>query len=145
MDSAERVEEFRTFLQRGDLGYYAYLDRRVVHRAWVRTGPTRVPTYLHYAPLQVPGGDAYIHYCETAPAARGLGLYPAVLAHIVADLRARGTNEITIITTLDNRASRRGIEKAGFAETRRVTLIFLLGVPVASSAPRSSSLGPPHG
>jgi ribosomal protein S18 acetylase RimI-like enzyme len=145
MEPPERVEEFRGFLERGDLGYYAYREGTVVHRAWVRLGPLTVPTYFGFVPIRIPVGDAFIHYCETAPSARGTGVYPAVLAHITSELRARGIREITISTTLDNQASRRGIEKAGFEEMRRFDLILVLGMPIQREAHHPAFGVPKHG
>jgi hypothetical protein len=135
MESSERIEEFRGFLQRGDLGYYGYLDGKVVHRAWARMGPVRVATYHSYGPLNVESDSGYVHYCETAPSARGLGVYPAVLCAIVSDLHARGVREVTIATTLENSASRHGIEKAGFVESRRIELRILFGVAFRRDLP----------
>src|SRR5690349_24500227 len=38
-DPPARIEEFRSFLARGDRGYYGYLDGRWVHRSWLVHGP----------------------------------------------------------------------------------------------------------
>jgi RimJ/RimL family protein N-acetyltransferase len=70
--------------------------------------------------------EAYVHYCETSPEARGRGLYPAVLGHIArerSDLAA-----LYIACESENLASRRGIEKAGFAEIAHVTVRVLFGL-----------------
>lgn len=127
MEPPERIEAFRAFLARGDLGFYGYLDGRVVHRAWVRLGPVRVPTWHTFAPLDLREGEAWIHFCETAPEARGKGIYPAVLGAIVQRLHESGTREVVIATEETNAASRHGIEKAGFAPWCRIHVSIAFG------------------
>lgn len=127
MESQARIEEFRSFLARGDLGFYGYVEGRVVHRAWVRPGPVRVPTWHSFAPLDIGENEAWIHYCETAPEARGKGIYPAVLGEVVARLRKAGTTRCTIGTEASNLASRRGIEKAGFEPWCTLRIVVLFG------------------
>jgi GNAT superfamily N-acetyltransferase len=122
------VDEFRSFLARGDRGFYAYRDGRVVHRTWVRMGPATERLWHAWGAIEVPAGEAYLHYCETAPSARGLGLYPATLAHAAGVARLLGAREVSISTDLENAASRRGIERAGFTEYRRVRVDIRFGV-----------------
>jgi ribosomal protein S18 acetylase RimI-like enzyme len=132
MDPPERVEEFRGFLARGDVGYYAYLGGRVVHRTWVRRGPVRGPLWLAWGSLEVGPSQAYVHYCETAPAARGHGIYPAVIAHAAREARDAGARDVLISSRVDNVASLRGIARAGFDERERHVLRIRFGRCVQS-------------
>jgi GNAT superfamily N-acetyltransferase len=59
-------------------------------------------------------GEAYIWDCATAPAYRRLRLYTALLAHIVAELRAEGFTRIWIGADSDNLPSQYGIATVGF-------------------------------
>lgn len=129
MEPPERIDQFRSFLARGDRGWYAYLDGRVVHRSWLVRGPTVMRLWSRFGAWPIPDGAAYLHYCETAPEARGHGIYPAVLSHAARDSGAR---EVYISTEEGNVASRRGIEKAGFAEIARATVYVAFGVGVQS-------------
>lgn len=128
MESPDRIAEFQSFLQRGDLGYYAYQNDRVVHRAWARLGPVVMPTYLGFGRLKISAEDGYVHYCKTSSDARGGGIYPAVLHHIVMDLKWRSAHEVFIATTADNAASVRGIEKVGFVEAERHEIRIVAGI-----------------
>lgn len=128
MDSPARLEEFRAFLAQGDRGYYAYQDGSMIHRAWVQFGPRRIKTWRSYGSLDLRSGEAYIHYCETAPRARGRGVYPTVLAFIASELRQDGMHSIFITTTEDNLPSRHGIERAGFAESARIRIRIRFGI-----------------
>lgn len=134
MEAPSTVARFRDFLAAGDAGYYAYQQGRVVHRSWVQFGPRRVMTWYDQMPLQLGPREAYIHFCETWPAARGQGIYPAVLRRIANDLLAGGIGDrqpivrILIATEAGNRASRRGIEKAGFVAMKRLRAIVLFGL-----------------
>lgn len=143
MDSPARIEDFRRFLARGDRGFYAYRDHRVVNRAWVILGPGSCDLWHGYGRLAIPAGSAYVHYCETAPDARGLGIYPAVLAHVARALNQEGIATVRISTTEDNAASLRGIARAGYRIVRHVELRILAGFGIQSS--REVEPGPAHG
>src|SRR5262245_15959176 len=135
MDSPSKIEEFRSFLARGDRGWYAYLGGRVVHRSWLVRGPATMRLWHRFGAWPVAAGEAYLHYCETSPEARGHGIYPAALSHI-----ARGSSfrNLFIATELANQASRRGIEKAGFVERARVTVRVAFGIGWQGVAERVS-------
>jgi RimJ/RimL family protein N-acetyltransferase len=124
-DPPKRLDEFRAFLARGDRGWYGYVDGRWVHRSWLVHGPAVMRLWAGYGTWPVPDRGAYIHYCETTPEARGRGIYPAVLNHIA---RETGSHDLYITTDVGNTASRRGIEKAGFAEYARVRVSVRFGV-----------------
>ena len=128
MESPSMIETFRQFLRQGDWGYFGYRNGRMAHRSWVQLGPRRVPLWHRFVPHEVHSGEALIHYCETAPAARGAGLYTAALRCIVRDLRAQSIKTIWISTTADNTASRRAIERAGFREHSRFRIRVWFGV-----------------
>ena len=127
MDPPERIAEFQSFLARGDRGYYGYVSGRVVHRSWVVRGPAVMRLWRRFGAWPVGARDAYVHYCETAPEARGHGVYPAALSRIAADLAAEGVQNLFIATESENQPSRRGIEKAGFVECARVIVRVFFG------------------
>jgi L-amino acid N-acyltransferase YncA len=130
MDTPERIAEFQQFLARGDQGYYGYVAGRVVHRSWLVRGPAVMRLWRRFGAWPVAAGEAYVHYCETSPEARGHGLYPAALSRIAKDAAAEGIRALFITTERDNQPSRRGIEKAGFAECASVTVRVLFGMGV---------------
>ncbi len=84
--------------------------------------------------------EAYVWDCATLKDYRRLGLYAALLSHIVAILRTEGVRRIWIGSSVDNRPSRRGFVKAGFRPALTVvygragSLRFLLSYG-AGSAP----------
>ena len=128
MEPEDRIAEFRGFLARGDAGYYGYLDGRVVHRSWVRVGPLNTPLWHAYGRLEIPTGAVYIHYCETAPAARGHRAYPAALARIAAEFGSRSPLGVWISTDERNTASVRGITRGGFDFVTRARIRVRFGV-----------------
>ncbi len=110
------VDVFKNFISIGDCGYFAYVDGLCVHRSWVKHTPQIVN--LHWAlPMKLKKSEAFIHYCETAPSARGMHIYPAVLSRICNDFREKAS--IMISCNAKNSASIRGITKAGFVERER--------------------------
>jgi len=117
---------FEDFLRRGDTGYFAYLNGKCVHRSWVVHSPQTV--HLHsLLPKMLQPGEAFIHYCETAPTARGRNIYPAVLSKIAEDFKSYG-HSLMISANAKNKNSIKGIVKAGFAERERERVIVIAGI-----------------
>lgn len=108
---------FERFLQRGDTGYFAYLNGKCIHRSWVVHTPQTV--HLHpMLPRQLSADEAFIHYCETAPSGRGKNIYPAVLSKIAYDFK-KSFRVLMISANAKNSSSIKGIKKAGFTERER--------------------------
>ena len=128
MDSPEMISQYRSFLESGDSGYYAYSKGTVRHRSWVKSGPGTAGCGL-CVKFKLKDEDVYVHYCKTEPSARGKGIYSAVLSRITYDMHAM--NKTVYIATIEsNPASIKGIEKAGFEPVRRVRSLVCFGVPV---------------
>lgn len=125
----EKVKAFHSFLGKGDLGYYGYLDGEFAHRSWVTFGPGKINQWHHFVPLTLKEGEAVIHWCETTPKARGFNIYPAVLNKIVCDIGDQ-FEKIYIFTTRDNVGSFKGILKAGFIPIDVVEVYAVLGISV---------------
>ena len=130
MESSAMVSQFRAFLRKGDRGFYAYVDGRVMHRSWCVLGPGRTPTWFEHGWITLGGRQAYVHYCETAEDARGRGLYPAVLLYAMKALAQSGYEEMFAATDAENKPSRRGLEKAGFQVDGSIAIRVIAGVAV---------------
>jgi hypothetical protein len=125
----EKVKAFHSFLGKGDLGYYGYLDGEFAHRSWVTFGPGKINQWHHFVPLTLKEGEAVIHWCETTPKARGFNIYPAVLNKIVCDIGDQ-FEKIYIFTTRDNVGSFKGILKAGFIPVNAVEVYAFMGITI---------------
>ena len=100
---------------------------KVVHRSWVKHTPQTVR--LHAClPMRLQENEAFIHYCETAPQARGKNIYPHVLTKIADDFKDRKRTFVAV--NAKNVGSIKGIEKAGFKEAGRWKLLVLLGIRI---------------
>ena len=131
------IIKFLDFLDSGDIGYLGYLGERCVHRSWVKQGPQKVKLHplLHYILAE---GDMLIHYCETAPKARGQHIYPHVLSTIVKEF---DTKRILISTEAKNEPSINGILRAGFVEVRRFNVQALFGIKrITEQSPKASAV-----
>ncbi len=118
------IDIFKKFLQIGDTGYFAYIDKNCIHRSWVKSNNQIV--YPHWTlPYKLKNNEVFIHYCETAPEARGKNIYPHVLSHISNDFKDK---KIIIAVNKNNHASLRGIQKAGFEEKESIQTIVLIGI-----------------
>jgi len=122
-DTPDKLALYRQFLAEGETGYLGYLDGKCVHRSWVKRLPGKVQ--LHWAlPLILQKGEAYIHYCETAPTARGKNIF----AHVLVLIREDYTqfSNVFICVNATNHASIRSIEKAGFVLVRTYRILALV-------------------
>ena len=100
--------------------YLARDGDRIVGVHWVSTREANDIVTLR-------AGECVIGPCVTVPRDRGRGIYPLMLSHICADWRQRGGHRAYMVVNVNNVASIRGIEKAGFRRCGRSTLIRLLG------------------
>jgi ribosomal protein S18 acetylase RimI-like enzyme len=121
------VRVFEEFLSLDDRGYFAYLDGKCVHRSWVKHTPQVVDLHPLLS-MNLEENWAFIHYCETAPDARGKNIYPYVLTKIVDDFR--GKKRILICVNEENTPSVKGVKKAGFQEKKRLKLLVILGIKI---------------
>lgn len=98
--------------------YAAFVDGHLAHQSWLRRD-VLLPCRFGFSRSTPVIGDS-----RTEEAYRGRGIYPQVLARILADRRLSGTTEAMpatfILVAPDNDASVRGIERAGFRRTARL-------------------------
>jgi hypothetical protein len=80
--------------------------------------------------LGLPRGAWLIGMCETRPAHRGRGLFPAGLLQTVETLRSLGHDELFVEAADWNVVSQRSIAKAGFRHEKRVDAVVLFGTLV---------------
>lgn len=127
--AARRVQGGRERLKRGDHLFVAVRDGRTVHAAWIgrrncldlsfELGPGRAIPLAAPAPV--------IFDCWTAPIDRGQGIYTKVLRRLARHALAEAS-AVYIYALVSNRASRRGIEGAGFVPFRKLGRLRLLGI-----------------
>jgi ribosomal protein S18 acetylase RimI-like enzyme len=98
--------------ERGLSCYIAWVGGNLAAYGWVSFDEEHVGELnlrIRLAP-----GEAYIWDCVTLPEFRKNHLYSALLSYIVKELRADNYCRVWIGADLDNLASQRGIERAGF-------------------------------
>jgi hypothetical protein len=121
--------------------YVASVDGEMAHRSWLLFDTT-LPSLFGFD-----GGVPVIGECATADRFRGKRIYPHVLQHILADVRARALAEqVYVLVSARNAPSIAGIERAGF--TRRAHLRGVRCGPVVLRArgreERGAGTLPPH-
>lgn len=94
------------------------------HISWIyyRSSPNRI--------INLANDEAEIKYSFTRDALRGRGIYPKALRTIQEYLARSGFARVFICAHEENRASIRGIEKAGFRFAARRRLVKVLGFQV---------------
>lgn len=88
--------------------YVVYDGKTCIHFSYVVKGREKFP-FLNEK-------DIEIGPCWTHPEYRGLGIYPAVLSHIIQKELSDGGTAYMIISD-SNQASQRGVTKVGFQES----------------------------
>lgn len=106
--SAEFIQRFET----GRQCYGAWVEGQPAAFGWVSVEDEQIGE-LNLRIKLLPG-EVYIWDCATAPHYRGKGLYSALLAYILDELRAQQICRAWIGADLDNVASQKGIARAGF-------------------------------
>jgi ribosomal protein S18 acetylase RimI-like enzyme len=121
------INKYKKMLLQGDLGYYAYLNNQWVGRAWVKVGPKLIEKWYHLPPQTLKADEAYCHFGEVVPSARGYGIAAAMLNRIISDLKNK-VNHIYVMVDENNLSSRKTVEKAGFVEIKRKKVIKMFGI-----------------
>jgi ribosomal protein S18 acetylase RimI-like enzyme len=98
----------------GDRPWGMWRGRDLLCYGWTSTRPTSILTLS----LIVPGPDeAYLYGFYTPPKHRGNGYYPTLLRHICALLAQEGARRTWIAVFDTNRASWKGVLRAGFQKS----------------------------
>jgi GNAT superfamily N-acetyltransferase len=103
------------FLQRFETGrrcYGAWVEGQPAAFGWVSYEDEEIGE-LNLRIKLLPG-EVYVWDCVTASRFRGNGLYSALLSYILSELRTQQICRAWIGADLDNVASQKGIERAGF-------------------------------
>lgn len=119
-------EEVTQWLIKGQLCFYVTVGDEIASYGWV--GPRVTPL----GPLgdlwaYLPEGEAFAHTMRTLPAFRGMSLYPFTLVKMGEHLSNTGFMKLWGFSAPHNVASDRGLAKAGFVKTGKVTYQRFLG------------------
>ena len=132
------LTEITKRLENGRQCYTAWVDGQIVVYGWVSLEEEGIGE-LNLRIKLLPG-EAYIWDCATLSSFREKGLYSALLAYILGELRLQGLCRAWIGADYDNLASQKGMSKAGFHHVadlaiervlamRQVWVMGLPGVP----------------
>jgi ribosomal protein S18 acetylase RimI-like enzyme len=130
--SAMGHNDLAAVLERFDTGrrcYAAYVDDCIAAYGWVSFGEEWIGEMR--LRIQLAPGEAYIWDCATLPRYRRCRLYTALLGRIVDELRAEKLCRAWIGTDLDNVASQRGIDLAGFKPVADLVVERVLAMRLA--------------
>jgi hypothetical protein len=132
-DQMDRLKEVLPTLDMADVSqtrrqgsqcYGAAIGGKLVHYSWVQT--TGQHSILDAGRrVEVSPDEFWIYDCRTSSSARGLGIYSYMLTFIARKHLQQGLRQGIIYTTVENTASQRGIEKAGFTKTESLRSLRL--------------------
>ena len=126
LSGGDGLAEMRKRLDMGRFCYTAWVEGNLTAYGWVSFNEEIVGELdlrLHLLP-----GEAYLWDCFTLPAYRGQRLYSALLAYMVAELRAEKFCRAWIGADLDNLPSQRGIARAGFLHVADLVVARVLAL-----------------
>ena len=123
----DMVGIYRNLLKNGDTGYQAYLGEKCVHVSFTRPYTKETNKAFPHSGYTyfLKENEVYVHYCETAPDARGKNVYPYVLTKIAEEYPNK---TLVLFIYKDNWASIKGVEKAGFRKRCTLHVLILLGL-----------------
>jgi ribosomal protein S18 acetylase RimI-like enzyme len=98
---------------------------KILSYCWVTQEPVEIGEIR--CVMNPRGDEVYLYDAFTFAEYRGQNLYPALLQQILDFGRQQGLRRALIFVLSDNRASVRGVQKAGFREFQRVTYRNILG------------------
>lgn len=126
LSNVDRIDKRLTYYNRAYVGFYF---GEIAHESWV-SFDTLLPSQFGFD-SRVP----VIGYSHTEPQYRGKSIYPAVLNYILHDLRARSvSSNAYILVDPRNKASIRGIEKAGFELVAQLKGLRIVGFLVINKS-----------
>ncbi|MEO7455230.1 MAG: GNAT family N-acetyltransferase [Gemmatimonadaceae bacterium] len=105
------IQEMSRRLDAGHHAYVAYVHDVPAAWGWVATRSAEIGELG--ASFAIASAERYLWNFVTAPAFRGRGIYPRLLAHII-DAESRDAEWFWIAWAPENHASGKGIRRAGF-------------------------------
>ncbi len=112
---------------RGEICFVALHQGEVVSYCWLSQGEVGIEEVD--LSVQPQPDEVYLYNAMTLKPWRGQGLYPALLGEIASYAQDESLSRALIFVSSTNRASRRGVIKAGFIEFQVVTYLSVLGLP----------------
>lgn len=105
---------FENFLEKGDIGVFAFVNGKVVGHAWAVLNADQ-PSKRIDGYMDINRDECFIHYCNVSEEYRGKNIYPQMLSWLCKELvLVKKMKKIIIDCDISNVASLRGIEKIGF-------------------------------
>jgi GNAT superfamily N-acetyltransferase len=126
------ADEINKRIQGGNTCYIARLNGVPVAYGWVARSAADIGE-LELA-LHVDESNRYLWDFQTLPEWRGRGIYPLLLQAILAEEGTEG-HRFWIIAAPENRASARGIEKAGFTPVAQLAFTRERGAGLLALGP----------
>ena len=112
--------------------YLAWLDATPVAYGWSAAGRTGFGSPP--VTFDVPSGNRYLMDFATLHEWRGRGIYPRLLQAILT-LESAGVERFWVLHHRENRASARGIEKAGLGRVAEIWFLAEGGLGLVGSGP----------
>jgi hypothetical protein len=132
LDHLSKVDRIDKRLTPYNLAYVGFYSGEIIHESWVSFNTLLPSQYGFDSCFPVIG-----HSCTSHPY-RGLGIYTYTLNYILNDLRDRNiSSNAYILVSPSNKASIRGIEKAGYQLLAHLKGIRLLGCFIINRSAQS--------
>ncbi len=106
-------------------GAYIYRqDNRIAHISWmINRDQERINEERN---ILLKENEAEVTHCYTLPEFRGKGIYPRMIRFMIGKAFLEGYSSLHMITSIKNKSSQRGMEKAGLVRSNRIYRIRYL-------------------
>ncbi len=125
-EKSPQISKLEKRFSYGDIPYLAFSGKTLAHVSWL-CRRSEVEMEEIWASLAFRDNEAYIMDCNTFFTFRGKNIYPVVLQRILKDLAAEKVGKVYIGCRTSNKASLKGIRKAGFSFVKTIRAVRLFG------------------
>jgi hypothetical protein len=124
-NSADNIAYFRKLLREGDTGMLGYIGERCVYRVWATHTAGKMAHINLHCRQQLKQGEVFFSQAKTAEEARGKNVH----GHAMAVFPTFFPHHNYFFSNIDvqNKASFKGVYKAGYQEIYRLRVRVILG------------------
>jgi RimJ/RimL family protein N-acetyltransferase len=120
---AARVAEYRAKLTRGEIGFFAECEGRMIASIWATVNRTAAPAVVR-AHIRLAPGEALVHDIVTGKNFRGMGVGPFMVGRLARTLLNNyRVDRIVIDVNSRNNASLRMMDKAGLKMKKQMLYV----------------------
>jgi ribosomal protein S18 acetylase RimI-like enzyme len=126
VEGGQQLSVFENLLEKGDLCYYGYIDKRYVARGWVVKSGAKI-NYLRAWKTVLPSDSAYIYRLFTISSERGKHIAQKLISEVCNYLYEKDIYTLVLPT---NVTSLKAFDRCGFNPVKSINIMYLFFIPI---------------